>query len=249
MKKIKFCSAIAAFFMLALAGCDLEIPESLKAPYAEADYKVETLPFVNAGYVPQDSVLEPLNGAKLSGGTEWDVEEDGLSISFFLSGLGTSKVSGPDWSMIFQVLSANFGTTCAHKCNNKVWVANAWGCAANNGSWDQFMAEDCYITISFDYDAGTMTYYKNGEKVTVYGGDTSPYGFGGHDTGFPTGKAWVQGIMDDIADSGIYCIHPTDTWANGGYGDYKMKYFVIDVAVDDDGANTKYENYKNQSAE
>lgn len=32
MKKIKFCSAIAAFFMLALAGCDLEIPESIKSP-------------------------------------------------------------------------------------------------------------------------------------------------------------------------------------------------------------------------
>lgn len=243
MKKIKFCSAIAAFFMLALAGCDLEIPESIKAPYAEADYTVETLPFINEGYVPQDAVLEPLNGAKLSGGEEWDVEEDGLSISFFLSGYTS------DWSMIFQVPSSNFGTTTAHICNNKTWAANSYGNADGNGSWDQFNNNDCYVTISFDYDAGTMTYYKNGEKVTVYGGDTSPYGFASWGSDTVTGKAWVQGIMDDIADFGIYCMHPTDTWANGNAGDYKMKYFVVDVAVDDDGANTKYENYKTYIAE
>lgn len=239
MKKIKFCSAIAAFFMLALAGCDLEIPESIKAPYAEADYTVQELPFVNPGYVPQDAVLEPLNGAKLSGGEEWDVEEDGISISFFLSGYTS------DWSLIFQVPSSNFGTTTAHICTNKTWVANSFGNAADNGTWDQFNNNDCYVTISFDYDAGTMTYYKNGTKVTVYGGDTSPYGFSTWGSTTITGKQWVQGIMDDIADYGIYCMHPTDTWANGNAGDYKMKYFVVDVAVDDDGATTKYENYKN----
>ena len=237
MKKIKFCSAIAAFFMLALAGCDLEIPESMKAPYADADYEVKELPFVNAGYVPQDAVLEPLNGAKLSGGEEWDVEEDGISISFYLTGYTS------DWSMIFQVLSSNFGTTTAHQCNNKLWVKNSFGCADGNGTWDQFNNQDCYVTISMDYDAGTMTYYKNGQKVTVYGGDTSPYGFAASDFTI-TGKEWVQGIMDDIADYGIYCMHPTDTWANGNAGDYKMKYFVVDVAVDDDGANTKYDDYK-----
>lgn len=237
MKKIKFCSAIAAFFMLALAGCDLEIPESMKAPYADADYEVKELPFVNAGYVPQDTVLEPLNGAKLSGGEEWDVEEDGISLSFYLTGYTS------DWSMIFQVPSANWGTTTAHQCNNKVWLKNSFGNAADNGTWDQFNNQDCYVTISMDYDAGTMTYYKNGQKVTVYGGDTSPYGFAVSEFTI-TGKEWVQGIMDDIADFGIYCMHPTDTWVNGNAGDYKMKYFVVDVAVDDDGAKSKYDDYK-----
>lgn len=238
MKKIKFCSAIAAFFMLALAGCDLEIPESMKPQYADANYEVKELPFVNAGYVPQDTVLQALNGAKLSGGEEWDVEEDGISLSFYLTGYTS------DWSMIFQVPSSNWGSTTAHICNNKVWVANSFGNAADNGTWDQFNNQDCYVTISMDYDAGTMTYYKNGEKVTVYGGDTSPYGFNTFGSTTITGKEWVQNIMDDIESTGIYCIHPSDSWANGNAGGYKMKYFVVDVAVDDDGAKSKYDDYK-----
>lgn len=50
--------------------------------------------------------------------------------------------------------------------------------------------------------------------------------------------------MDDIESTGIYCIHPSDSWANGNADGYKMKYFVVDVAVDDDGAKSKYDDYK-----
>ena len=242
MKRLKMiCSAIAAFSVLALAGCDLTIPESQKVEYAAADFEVETLPYVMGGVVVKDAVLEPLEDATKEDGEGWTVE-DGVSLSFYLSGYTS------DWSMIFQVPSANFGTTTSHICNNKTWVANNYGCADENGTWDQFNNVDCYVTISMDYTAGTMTYYKNGEKVTVYGGDTTPYGWASWG-GSITGKEWVQGIIDDISESGIYCIHPSDSWANGGAGNYKMKYFVVDVAVDDDGAAAKYADWQTASAE
>ena len=243
MKKFNLiCSAIAAFGMLALAGCDLTIPESKKCEYATADYEVETLPYLLEGVVQKDSVLEPLNGVKKSDGTTWSTS-DGVSISFYLSSYTS------DWSMIFQVPSSNWGTTTAHYCEDKIWQANAYGNQDGNGTWDQFNNNDCFITISMDYTHSNMTYYKNGEAVTVYGKEDSEGnaltkgGFKDHDAAFDT-DTWVQNILDDISEYGIYCIHPTDSWANASAGDYKMKYFVVDVAVDADGAEAKYEAYK-----
>lgn len=236
MKKTNIiCSAIAAFSMLALAGCDLVIPESQKCHYASADFEVETLPYVIGGTVLKDSVLEPLESAEKSDGDTWEVE-DGVSLSFWLEGYTD------DWSQIFQVQSANFGTTTMHQCAGKIWQHNSYGCSAGNGSWDQFLGVDCYLTISMDYNAGTMSFYKNGELVTVYGGDEAPYGAAAWEFSV-TGKEWVQGIIQDICDDGIYCIHPSDSWAYGKNGDYKMKYFVVDEAVDADGAAAKYNDY------
>ena len=234
MKKIKsICSAIAALFMLALAGCDLEIPESVKPDLASADYAVKTLPYVVEGYVPQDTVLEPLEDVE-----DYDYEVDGLSLSFYLSGYSS------DWSMIFQTPSSNWGTTTMHICNNKAWVVNSYGCADGNGAYDQFNKNDCYVTISMNFENGTMTYYKNGEQVTVYGGETSPYGWKYWGSTTITGKDWVQTILDEVYLYGIYCIHPSDSWANGNAGDYTMQYFVVDKEVDADGAKAKYEAAK-----
>ena len=130
MKRLKMiCSAIAAFSVLALAGCDLTIPESQKVEYAAADFEVETLPYVMGGVVVKDAVLEPLEDATKEDGEGWTVE-DGVSLSFYLTGYTS------DWSMTFQVPSANFGTTTSHICNNKTWVANNYGCADGNGTWD-----------------------------------------------------------------------------------------------------------------
>ena len=238
MKKNKLiCSAIAAFAMLALAGCDMKIPEQDLFGYLQGDMVVETLPFTNSRIV-KDATLSALDGAVKSNGEAW-TKADGVSLSFFLSGYSD------DWSMIFQVPSANFGTTTMHQCNNKIWVKNSYGCSAGNGAWDQFLNVDCYITISIDYTAGTMTFYKDGELVTVYGGEVSPYGAAGWEMTI-TGKEWVQGIINDICDSGIYCIHPTDSWAFGKDGDYQMTSFEVDVAVDADGAKAKYDAYKAQ---
>lgn len=236
MKKTNLiCSAIAAFSMLALAGCDLVIPESQKCHYATADYVVDELPYVFQGIVQKDAVLEPLDGVTKSDGEDW-TKEDGVSLSFWLEGYTD------DWSMIFQVPSANFGTTTMHQCANKVWQHNSYGCSAGNGVWDQFLGVDCYVTISLDYTAGTMSFYKNGELLTVYGGEDSPYGTAKWEISI-SGKEWVQGIVQDICDEGIYCIHPKDSWAYGKDGDYKMKYFVIDTALDADGAMEKYNDY------
>lgn len=234
MKKIKYiCSAIAALFMLALAGCDLEIPENLKPKMAVAEYSVDALPYVVQGYVPQDAVLYPLDELD-----DYDVESDGLSLSFYLSGYTS------DWSMIFQVPSSNWGTTTMHECSNKTWVSNSFGNASGNGAWDQFNNVNCYVTISMNYDDGTMTYYKNGEQVTVYGGETSPYGFASWGSTSKTGKEWVRGILDDILTDGIYCIHPSDSWANASAGSYTMQYFVVDKEVDAEGAVEKYNTAK-----
>ena len=87
-----------------------------------------------------------------------------------------------------------------------------------------------------------MTYYKDGQKVTVYGTGTNG-GFAGADAGFLDVSEWIKSLIDDIAESGIYCIHPSDSWANAGAGSYSMKSFTLDVAVDADGAKAKYDAY------
>ncbi|MBR0100508.1 MAG: hypothetical protein IJP90_12475 [Treponema sp.] len=238
MKKLKtICSAIAALTMLALAGCDLEVPDSEKVEFYASDFSTdEKLPqtIAKAGI---DMKLDPMTSFKKSDDSAW-TKEDGVSFSFYLTGYTK------DWSMIFQVPSGNWGTTTAHYCENSVWKANAWGCQNGNGTFDQFNNVDCFVTISMDYSTGTMTYYKDGQKVTVYGTGTNG-GFNGGDAAFPLSDVseWIKSLIDDIAESGIYCIHPSDSWANAGAGSYSMKSFTLDVAVDADGAKAKYDAY------
>jgi|GEM_PF-3491702 len=242
MKKFKLiCSAIVAFTVLALAGCDLEISDSEKVKYYTAEFDTETaLPqtITKAGI---DMKLDPMTGFKKSDDSAW-TKNDGVSFSFYLSGYTS------DWSMIFQVPSGNWGSTTAHYCENSSWKANAYGCQDGNGAWDQFNNVNCFVTISMDYSAGTMTYYKDGVQVTVYGSGTNG-GFAGKDDGFPDVSEWIKSLIDDIAESGIYCIHPSDTWANDSAGSYSMKYFTLDVAVDADGAKAKYDAYTASLAE
>jgi len=242
MKKLKLiCSAIAAFGLLALAGCDLEIDESDKVYYFSSEFNTdEALPQTvkKAGI---DMKLDPMTNFKKSDNSAW-TKADGVSFSFYLSGYTS------DWSMIFQVPSGNWGSTTAHYCEDSTWKANAYGCQDGNGTWDQFNNVDCFVTISMDYSTGTMTYYKDGQKVTVYGTGTNG-GFSGKDAGFPDVSEWIKSLIDDIAESGIYCIHPSDTWANGSAGSYSMKYFTLDVAVDDDGAKAKYDAYTASASE
>ena len=242
MKKSKrICSAIAAFGVLALAGCDLEVPDSAKVVLKSVDYDVSTLPALVADTIVfQDAVLPPLGESTKSDGSAWKTS-DGVSLSFYLSGYTK------DWSMIFQCPSGDWGSTTAHQCNDKVWVGNAFGCQSGNGTWNQFNGVDCYVTISMDYEAGTMTYYKNGSKVTVYGTGTSD-GWAGCEFTISTSE-WVKNLINDISESGIYCIHPTDKWANDGAGEYTMKYLVVDAAVDDAGALAKYDAYTSWAAE
>ena len=236
MKKFKtICSAIVAFTVLALAGCDMEVPDSEKVEYFSAEFVTdEKLPqtLSRAGI---DMKLAPMTGFKKADDSAW-TKEDGVSFSFYLTGYTS------DWSMIFQVPSGNWGTTTAHYCENSVWKSNAYGCQADNGAWDQFNNVACFVTISMDYSEGTMTYYKDGQKVTVYGTGTNG-GFAGADAGFPDVSEWIKSLIDDIAESGIYCIHPSDSWANAGAGSYSMKSFTLDVAVDADGAKAKYDAY------
>lgn len=219
--------------MLALAGCDLEIPKDKELVYAQGGMEVSELPVTKPSIVKDDS-LEPLYGVTKADGTEWTTA-DGLSISFYLEGYTN------DWSMIFQVPSGNWGTTTAHQCENSGWVANAFGNAAGNGVWDQFNNVECYVTISISAD-GYMKFYKDGELVTTYGGD-APGGFAVCEFKITPGK-WVQNILSDIENEGIYCIHPTDSWANGNAGDYFMTYFIVDRALSDEEAKDLSQNYK-----
>lgn len=240
MKRFKlFCSAIAALTVLALAGCDMEVPDSEKVEILEdnadpVEMSVTKLPYLVEGRVGPDSSLAALKGAKKADGTEWTAK-DGLSISFYMTNYKS------DWSMIFQVPSSNFGTTTAHYCDNKTWKANAYGCQSGNGTWDEFITSKCFVTISMDYVNHTMTFYKDGEKVTVYGTGEKG-GFDVYDAAFDT-DAWVTNILKDIESNGIYCIHPSDSWANASQGRYTLSYFYVDESLDDNGAKDVYDNW------
>lgn len=235
MKKLKtICSAIAALTMLALAGCDLEMSDSEKVSFFQSKFDTSIqLPqtLKKAGI---DMSIPAMTEFKKADGTAW-TKEAGVSFSFYLSGYTD------DWSMIFQVPSGNFGTTTAHQCEDKIWKKNSFGCAAGNGAWDEFL-KDCYVTISISSD-GYMKFYKDGALVTTYGGTTAPYGFNTCEFTISGGE-WVKNILNDIAASGIYCVHPSDSWAAGKDGEYTMAKFSLDVAVDDAGALAKYNAYK-----
>lgn len=235
MKKLKtICSAIAALTMLALAGCDLEMSDSEKVSFFQSKFDTSIqLPqtLKKAGI---DMSIPAMTEFRKNDGTAWK-KEDGVSFSFFLSNYTK------DWSMIFQVESGNFGTTTAHQCENKVWQKNAFGCSDGNGVWDEFL-KDCYVTISISAD-GLMKFYKDGALVTTYGGSTAPYGFNTCEFTIGAGE-WVKNILNDIATNGVYCIHPSDSWANAGASGYTMAKFSLDVAVDDAGALAKYNAYK-----
>ena len=239
--------------MLALAGCDLEIPKDKELAYMQGGMEVSELPVTKPSIVKDDS-LEPLYGVTKADGTEWTTA-DGLSISFYLEGYTN------DWSMIFQTDAGSFALTCLQYCENGDWQANAWpvGYPSENSpaaTYDVYLNADCFVTINIT--PSDITFYKNGDKMFHYadgdadeGGDTKKIGWAGDSPSSISGKyfpatmsKWCTGILDAIQDEGIYCIHPTDSWANGSAGDYSMTYFIVKEAIDADGAAALYENYK-----
>ena len=238
MKRFKlFCSAIAALTVLALAGCDLEVPDSEKADYIVSEYEIEKLPYSADGVVTIGSIVQPLTDVKKSDGSAWTIA-DGLSLSFAIGSLSS------DWTQIFHTDSGNIGLTCMHYCKDGVWTANIWpdGYPTENSpaeKYDIYLNTDCYVTISITEK--DITFYKDGEKMFHYADSGSDKVGYAADTAFPGMESWCKGILQSFIDSGCE-FRSKDTWTTDIT--YKMNNFNLDVAVDASGAKTKYDAYK-----
>ena len=245
MKKFKtICSAIAALTVLALAGCDLNVPDGDKVEYpVPEEDSVEKLPYTK-DTVSIGTTLSPLSGTKTSDGSAWTIDK-GLSFSFALSGLDS------DWTQIFHTNSGNFGLTCMHYCEKGAWKANVWptnnvddkenGYPSENSpakTYNVYLGTDCYVTISLTKQ--DITFYKDGEKMFHYADDGKTKVGYNADSAFPGMESWCTGVLTDLLNSGCE-YRSKDTWTSSIK--YNMTNFEIDIAVDADGAKAKYDVY------
>ena len=248
MKKFKtICSAVAALTMLALAGCDLEIPKDkiLEEPNLE-DLEVTVDDLVGGG----DAVL-PLKrkgtiftGTTVSGLSATEISEStGLSISFWILLGNEGEVHDNntyEWES--PVKLSDLGGA------NVVWIdvgpLGVWlasggenffegeaqrgpdfpGVAADN--WQIFCWErqKMYMSVSFNPD-GSIVYYKNGKRALTYAPETKK-------GGVTVAEGCSYAI--DNALNGVLTLHATNT------NTYGMKDFTIDKGLDDDAAASLY---------
>lgn len=246
MKKNKLiASAIAAIMMLALTGCDLTIRDGnkisvLNASAIDTEKDITKFPFAveaseSDGLIGPDSSIGPFKNLK-------DFDKDsGISISFAVKGLGS------DWTMLFQLPSGNIGLTCLHSCSNKEWKANLWptGYPTENSpaqAYDVYLNSKDFIYVTISMHGDEIVFYKDGERM--FGYSDSVEGCHGGDPAFPTIENYVTSLINDIAEYGFYCIHPSDSWALGTGGNYLMKNLSFHFAVSDDEAEKMYNSWK-----
>ncbi|MBR1714455.1 MAG: hypothetical protein IJ717_05875 [Treponema sp.] len=222
MKKLKLiCSAIAAFGLLALAGCDLEISDSSKVEYAESNIEdVSGIPFYYDGrllYNTQVAACESIT------------ETTGASISLMykLSALKTDntfewesplKISDKDEKNVIWIDFGPLGIWLAGGGVN-FFEGEAKDANGNNGDWTAFCqtGDPVCMTVSFNVD-GTISYYKDGVLAFTFSGSKESVN---------VADGCKQAIKN-IAENGfiVHATHNSDK-------SYETSYLCIDAAVDD----------------
>ena len=176
MKRLKIlCSAIAAFSMLALAGCDLEIADGDKPDYLLTEIEATSLPITYNEKLLYGTTVNPM-GDLINSST-------GLSVSFVYK-LATSVSDNTyEWetpiklsdSSALNIIYIDFGPLGvwleAGGANKFEGDATAGGgVGSDNGSgndaWRTFCQNEnahC-MTVNFNAD-GSIVYYKDGVEA------------------------------------------------------------------------------------
>lgn len=229
MKRLKIlCSAIAAFSMLALAGCDLEVDNKY---YKVAKNATGTVPF---------NLNEDVNTDTLLGVGPAVTEDTGVSISFKYSGVTS------DWQVAFVTTQTFFALPTIQYYPDGSFGGNFFPGSRTKGStftmepYQIYTGTDSgsgYCTISFDTDK-KIRFYCNGELAVEWSGDA--------DAGSGTIEdVWTKFIAD-ATDEGVV-LRPTSGSGNMNFASGpvpSMSNIHLDLALSADDAKTLYNNNK-----
>ena len=180
MKKLKLiCSAIVAFSVLALAGCDLELPDSAKVYYnsGETTFDKGTATASDwgdslvVGFSPMygtfaystyiDGTLS-IDNAEVTGADEWWKNR--------VDSKATSIADGETVKITLTCTSGSVIALCMHVHNNTGWWwynpgdGNFWGDDALNATYDKTytMSGTRTMTLNVPY---TFTITRNGNEL------------------------------------------------------------------------------------
>ena len=236
MKRFKLiCSAIAALSMLALAGCDLEIPKENRADKLDTSVTVDNVPFTKEGEIlPSTTVL--IDTTRIS-------QETGLSVSFWLL-LGEEgeehddntyewqtpvKIADEDAVNIVYIDVGPLGVFLKDGGENLYEHFAKRGSDFTEDNWKIFCWErqKMYMTVSFNAD-GSIVYYKNGKRALTYESSTVV-------KDLITVKDGCEAAIN-YALNGDFTLHATEE------KDYIMEDVTIDVGLDDDGVSKQFAN-------
>ena len=168
MKKIYniICSAICSLFVLAVAGCDLELREDPLGDAGETlNETVSSLPYSIDGISNASSKITFEKGVI--------TEETGVAFSFNIDGSYSN-----DWTAVLKVNGSEFGLSTigyfdgnnANKFMGHLYESE--GTATNGYSYSSFYNTTGFATISVNTD-GSIQYYKDGVLGLTYASDTS----------------------------------------------------------------------------
>ena len=222
MKKIYniICSAICSLFVLAVAGCDLELRED---------------PLGDVGELVEDSISEfgyTVDGVSNANST-WTFSkglvssDTGVAFSFNITTAVTS-----DWDYYLKTThtKTNLATMQYYSDGSTVTTDIYESGVGLNGSntWDTFLNTNCFVTISFDTD-GSISFYKDGELAVGGSNAKNTFRDGTH-----TIAKQNAALISDLADGGS--INTS----------ILMKNFTVTKAVTADEAAELYTKYKVQ---
>ena len=176
MKRIKqyslfICSAVAALFMLALAGCDLELRgDELGEVGKTARLIVYELTEPTLGEDGKPASYSAACDVVTNAGSTIEIDGDagvttdtGIAFSFCIDGNVTS-----DWTHVISTkhTATNLATMEWFENGDAVVTTNIFEDGIglqNSAAWDVFLNEPSFVTISFAKDA--VAFYRNGELV------------------------------------------------------------------------------------